>query len=271
VLDRIALNVSDPAAATRFYCEALGFAVAQTAAADPVLARLLGVRGVQLVRLRRGRQMLELCACEPAGAPMPAGSRSNDGWFQHCALATGNIAGDYERLRRFAFTPISCGGPRTLPGGITAFKFRDPDGHPLELIEFPAPDQATSGGIDHSAICVAEPARSIAFYAARAGLAAQHRQLNRGPAQDALDNLDDVELDVIALDAPIAGPHVELLHYRHPHGRTATAHPSDIVASRLVFAPIGSTGQTDIGMRTNGRLELLRDPDGHMIMFDSRA
>ena len=38
------------------------------------------------------------------------------------------------------WTPISTSGPQLLPaasGGVSAFKFRDPEGHPLELIAFP--------------------------------------------------------------------------------------------------------------------------------------
>jgi len=41
-LDRIALNVGDLDAAARFYCAALGFAIAQAAAEDHDLAGVLG-------------------------------------------------------------------------------------------------------------------------------------------------------------------------------------------------------------------------------------
>lgn len=258
-LDRVALNVSDLGRSIRFYCEALGFVVAHEVGADSHLAAALGVRGVSTARLRRGGQMLELCACDPPGAPMPEGSRSNDGWFQHCALVSGDMAGDYRRLRRYEFEPISRDGPQRLPGGIMAFKFRDPDGHPLELISFPVVHSATAGGIDHSAICVADVERSVSFYAARVGLAVGARQVNQGVAQDALDDLDGVVVDVVALVPAVAGPHVELLGYRQPRGRQAMpAHAGDIAASRLVF-----TG----GIPGKG-IELLRDPDGHAVMLE---
>jgi Glyoxalase/Bleomycin resistance protein/Dioxygenase superfamily len=77
-------------------------------------------------------------------------------------------------------SPISRYGPQRLLSGIVAFKFRDPD--LLELIQFPRPDLRTEGGIDHSAISVADAERSIAFYAERLGLSLQSRQVNRGPA-----------------------------------------------------------------------------------------
>jgi catechol 2,3-dioxygenase-like lactoylglutathione lyase family enzyme len=270
-LDRTALNVSDLDRSVRFYCEALRFVMAQQQAADPALAALLGVPAVRTARLRRGRQAIELSQCFPPGAPMPGDSHSNDEWFQHCALVTDDIARDYQILQRCAFKPISRAGPQRLPGGITAFKFRDPDGHPLELIAFPAPDPATAGGIDHAAICVADPARSIAFYAARLGLVVSARQVNRGPAQDALDDLDDAIVDVVALAPAIAAPHVELLGYRQPRGnRSVSVSPSDIVSSRLVFASAGTTEVAPAAHRpTGGDLALLRDPDGHAVLCES--
>ena len=256
-LARIALNVGDLGAAIGFYAQALNFTLVQEEAADPALARLLGVATARSARLRRGGQMLELCACGPRGAPMPLGGRSNDGWFQHCALVSSDIAADVAHLRNFAITPISRQGPQMLPGGITAFKFRDPEGHPLELIAFPRPDPATAGGIDHSAICVADVARSIAFYAGAAELCVRARQINRGPAQDALDDLDEAVVDVVALASRAAGPHVELLHYRQPQGRAAACRPNDICATRLVFARPGHAG-----------FSLRQDPDGHAVLFE---
>jgi catechol 2,3-dioxygenase-like lactoylglutathione lyase family enzyme len=261
-LDRVALNVADLDSSVCFYCQALHF----------VMAELLGVRAVQTVRLLRGKQILELSMCDPPGAPMPADSQSNDAWFQHCALVTGDIAGDHQLLQRFNFKPISRAGPQKLPGGITAFKFRDPDGHPLELISFPTPDPETVGGIDHSAICVADPARSIAFYGERLGLAVKARQVNRGPAQDALDDLDEAVVDVVALAPAIAAPHVELLSYRQPAGRrSAPAHPSDIASGRLVFASIGATNEARAAPEYTGKdLELLNDPDSHAILLSAK-
>lgn len=267
----MALNVGDLEAAARFYRDALGFTVAREPAADAGLADVLGVRAVRAVRLRRGGQMLELCACEPRGAPMPRDGRSNDAWFQHCALVTDDMAGAYARLCRFAFTPISRDGPRRLPGGIVAFKFRDPDGHPLELIAFPAPDPATLGGIDHSAIGVVDVAASVAFYAARLGLVEQSRQVNRGQAQDALDDLDGAVVEVVALSPAVPAPHVELLGYRHPRPRVApTPHPGDRLASRLVFASSPPRGDQRVAVEPNVRLMLLHDPDGHAILIDPR-
>ena len=207
-LDRVGLNVSDLPAAIAFYETALGFSAA---AIEPGDAALLGVASVRRAVLRRGRQCVELTQCSPPGAAYPDASAGNDLWFQHCALATDDMAASYARLRAAAFTPISRDGPQALPGGVVAFKFRDPDGHPLELIQFPAADPATAGGIDHSAISVSDVGRSVAFYAAELGLHESARQVNTGPAQDALDGLAGVTVDVVALAPEVAAPHVELL------------------------------------------------------------
>ena len=222
------------------------------------------------MRLHRGLESLELARFEPAGAPYPAGSRSNDLWFQHCALTTADIEAAYARLRRTGYTAISLNGPQRLPqssGGVTAFKFRDPEGHPLELIAFPdrpgAPD-----GIDHSAIAVSDAGRSGAFYAAL-GLRIGSRGVNTGSEQDALDGLQGVTVDVVSLVPPTPSPHVELLGYRAPPGRTALpVHPADIAASRLVLAATGLEQHPGaVTLQDGSRACLTHDPDGHGLLM----
>ena len=107
--------------------------------------------------------------------------------------------------------PISEGGPQLLPpsnGAVRAFKFRDPDGHPLELIWFP-PGQGRAVwhqkvsaalflGIDHSALSVASTPRSLAFYRAL-GLRVSERSVNWGPAQERLDGVPGARVRVTSL------------------------------------------------------------------------
>ena len=252
----VSLTVRDLDAAARFYTEALGFSMSTLPTkADATLTYLLGAGAFRFCRLRRGGQTLELAAFDAPGAPCPADSASNDLWFQHCALVTANIGESYERLRAHAFTSISRNGPEKLPGGIVAFKFRDPDGHPLELIQFPEANAATSGGIDHSAIAVADADRSIGFYAETLGLAVASRQVNTGPAQDAMDGLSGTQVDVIGLAPVQASPHLELLGYRQPRGRAGDRlRQNDLAASRSVFAV------------DEGAERLLHDPDEHALV-----
>ncbi len=269
-LDRVSLNVADLAAATAFYVGALGFEAAPAVDADSRLAGLLGARTLRLVLLRRGQQCLELAMLDPPGSSYPADSRSNDLWFQHCALVTDDIAAAYRRLARFPFTPVSRRGPQALPSGIIAFKFRDSDGHPLELIEFPRPDPRTDVGIDHSALSVADSERSISFYAARLGLSVQSRQVNRGAAQDALDDLDDVAVDVVSLVAKSPAPHVELLCYQTPRGRASIVPSSAIAATRLVFATDTLDGRDGaVTLDGGARACLIQDPDGHTLLLEN--
>ena len=51
--------------------------------------------------------------------------------------------------------PITVGGPIRLPcasGGARAFKFRDEDGHPLELLEFHPEDRPRAGAENDSGV-----------------------------------------------------------------------------------------------------------------------
>ena len=253
----VSLTVRDIGATARFYQEALGFMTSKPPAdADPALETILGAGALRITHLQRGDQTLELAMFDNPGAPYPATSASNDLWFQHCALVTEDIGGAYGRLRAQDFTPISRNGPETLAGGVVAFKFRDPEGHPLELIQFPQANAATAGGIDHSAIAVADAERSIAFYTGTLDLTVASRQVNTGPSQDALDGLDGTIVDVVGLAPAQASPHVELLGYGRPRGRAgARMRQNDVAASRLVFAADGDGGR------------LLHDPDGHAVVL----
>ncbi len=266
---RVSLTVSDLTGSEAFYTGALGFATLGPAYdADPAMAGLLGASSLRTVRLRRGSQVLELAAFDPPGNPYPPGSRSNDLWFQHCALAVDDMATAYARLAHYPFTPISRNGPQTLPGGTSAYKFRDGDGHPLELIALAQPDPATAAGIDHSAISVSSAERSTAFYADTFGLQVAARQVNTGPAQDALGGLDGARVDVVALTPAQPAPHVELLSYHTPPGRLAPPlQPRDIAASRLVFQVDSLTDHPEAAVLAGGaRAMVMHDPDGHALL-----
>ena len=268
------LTVADLAAAEAFYVDALGFsALGPARTSDPVLAKLLGASGVRILRLQRGKQFLELAAFSPPGAPYPAGGRSNDLLFQHLALTTDDVAVAIRRLDGTRHVAISRHGAQRLPGGIVAYKFRDPEGHPLEFIGFPNPNPLTACGIDHTAISVADIKASTGFYTDALGLTVTSRQENAGPAQDALDGLDATLVDVVGLAPERPGPHLELLGYRNPRGcRAEKLQPADIAASRLVVLVDDLSGQPDTVTLSEGtRAALIRDPDGHSLVLLDRA
>lgn len=177
----------------------------------------------------------------------------------------------YERVRAEpGFAPISDGGPQRLPpstGAITAFKFRDPDGHPLELSWFPPPVRGAKWrnpapglvfqGIDHTALAVSDLARSTAFYRDTLGLQVGPLLLNQGPTQARLDGLADPVVDIQILQPHGGGPHLELLAYRQPTSPPARpVTPGDLAATRTVFRATGEPKG------------LIRDPDGHLLQLE---
>ncbi len=269
---RFSLTSADPHRLAQFYVDALGFKPAGMAEGD---AEPYGVPGrVTTHRLRLGSQEIELACFEQAGAPYPAGSTSHDAWFQHLALVTTDMTAAHARLSASAgWQTITEGGqPVRLPassGGVTAFKFRDPEGHPLELLAFPAggapPPWAGAGGaapcigIDHSAIAVADGAQSTAFYDGL-GLSVSARSLNQGAEQERLDAAPGVEVAVTGLAPAEAPPHLELLAYRHPAIRPGIVGASDIACTRSILVP---HDPDDAG-------RMLVDPDGHILMLAVR-
>ena len=294
---RIGLTVADLAPARAFYEQILGFrsvgAEVRGGAAFAALTGLAGARADVAV-LRLGAQEIELAAFTPTGRPYPADRAANDPWFQHFAIVTADMAAAYAGLgQRPDAAAISEGGPQLLPpatGSVTAYKFRDPEGHPLELSFFPpaaaAPawrDRATGAvflGVDHSAIAVADADASAAFYVSL-GLRVAARQVNSGPTQARLDGLAGAEVEIVSLAFAGGGPHLELLAYRRPHGRGGMGElqANDIAATRLVLDVEGlpeligrlETGQRRfvskgiVDLEGGVRAALIRDPDGHLL------
>jgi catechol 2,3-dioxygenase-like lactoylglutathione lyase family enzyme len=274
-LASISLTVGRAAPLIDFYERAFGFEVAGVARLDPgPCGRLMGVRGgADVTTLRLGRETIEMVAFDEPGAPYPRGAAASDPIFQHFAIVVADMGRAYERLLAVnGWTPISVGGPQRLPaasGGVGACKFRDPEGHPLELLAFPAdrtpPRWAKAGagpclGVDHSAISVASREVSLAFYD-ELGLGRTGGSLNHGPEQDRLDGLRDARVEVTALaPAGDAGPHLELLCYaRHGDGAAVQPGDNDIAATRLLFeASPARDDQPPLSMQ---------DPDGHRLII----
>lgn len=280
---RISRVVADLARAEAFYRDALSFEKVGDGPGDPALCDLLGLPGATLKSslMRLGAQEIELACFDPPGAPYPADSRSDDLWFQHLAIVVSDMDAAYAAVGQRVPEAISIGGPQTLPprnGRVVAFKFRDPDGHPLELLHFPAgagravwrhSGGARFLGIDHSALSVASAVRSIGFYA-RLGFAAADRSSNYGPAQSRLDGVADARLSVVGLRQPDDdGPGLELLAYQPP-GRAA---PPTAANSRVTDWVSLDVPKVLHGARlANGaRAAVRRDPDGHIMLLLDRT
>lgn len=258
------LTTAEPVRLARFY-RGLGFTIgpAQSISADEIAMLGLTGNGTRLP-LQLGEQRVDLDCFDQRGRAYPSAATSADLSFQHFALVTDNAAAAWALAKMLGAVPISTDGPITLPtsaGGVTAVKFRDPEGHPLELLQFPFGSrerwQGTGLlGIDHSAISVSEGSTSRRFYEAL-GLSVQEPTLNQGSAQEALDGLSQVVVDVVPMIPRRATPHLELLAYRAPSGRPAGAtEPNDMAATRTVWVADSDA--------------LVRDPDGHFHLLKSR-
>jgi catechol 2,3-dioxygenase-like lactoylglutathione lyase family enzyme len=272
-LARLGLNTRSVGELGRFYTRAFDCSIVSLERrSGQDFARLMGVPGgAQCLKLNLGRTEIEVLEFDEPGRPYPPGLPADDVRFQHFAIVVADMDRAFERLSQSrGWSAISTGGPQRLPqssGGVTAFKFRDPDGHPLELLSFPAghipapwrniDPRRLFLGVDHSAIGIADAARSIEYYT-RLGLRVAATNINQGPEQARLDGISQPVVDVIALQPPQATPHVELLCYRRAamHSRTVQR-SNDIAASRLVF---------QAASRTRGQAEdLVQDPDGHFL------
>jgi catechol 2,3-dioxygenase-like lactoylglutathione lyase family enzyme len=233
---------------------------------------LMGVSGGALrTTLSLGEQIVELLQFDRTGEPYPKNASTSDLIFQHFAIVVSDMTEAYRRLSAIdGWTAISRAGPQRLPessGGVTAFKFRDPEGHPLEFLAFPRtalpPPWRTSVGtggcvgIDHSAIGVSSSARSITFYE-NLGFCVSAHSSNHGPAQDNLDNLAGIQAEITALTAHQTTPHLELICYGEVAPRHAvTLCNADIATTRLVFEASGATVS-----------RVFADPDGHRLLIE---
>jgi catechol 2,3-dioxygenase-like lactoylglutathione lyase family enzyme len=265
-LSRIRLVSADPEALAVFFTAALGFT--RVTSTRPLVDRRT-TSGATIVPLRLGAQAVDLVGFDRPGRPYPDAVPGWSPLFQHIALVVSDMAAAHARLAACpGWRPISTAGPERLPaasGGVSAFKFRDPEGHPLEFLAFPAsgipeiwrragPDSCL--GIDHSALSVTDTAASLAFYAGL-GFSVGARSLNVGPEQARLDGVADPHVTVTSLTPPGAPtPHVELLDYAGEFSRDAqSCGDRDIAATVLVFEGAG------------GEPRQLRDPDGHRLLL----
>ena len=307
-VDVVGLTVSDMDRALSFYTAVLPFSkVSDVELSGRQYELLSGVFGARtrVVRLRLGTEEIELSEyLSPKGRPMPDDLRANDRVFQHIAIVVSDIAKAYQRLRMHQVEHAST-GPQRLPdwnpnaGGISAFYFRDPDRHFLEIIGFPRdkgspkwhqPTKDVFLGIDHTAIVVDNTNTSLGFYRDTLGMQVAGESDNYDVEQEHLNNVFGARLRITALRAA-KGPGIELLEYLAPRdGRPAPGdlHANDVAHwqttliterldpllglardHRITLVSPGSVdaGSLSLGFRTGA---LTRDPDGHGLRLVGR-
>jgi catechol 2,3-dioxygenase-like lactoylglutathione lyase family enzyme len=248
-VEAVGMTVADMERSVQFYSGVLSFEkVSDVEVAGSGYEHLQGVFGlrIRVVRMRLGEECIELTEyLVPRGRPMPIDSRSHDRWFQHIALVVSDMNRAYQWLRQHKVEHASS-GPQRLPewnpsaAGIQAFYFKDPDGHPLEILQFPAGKGDPKWqhktdrlflGIDHTAIVVRDTEASLNFYRDILGLKMVGESENYGTEQEHLNNVFGARLRITTLRAA-KGPGIEFLEYLTP--RDGRPMPTDVRANDLM-------------------------------------
>lgn len=302
-VEAVGMTVSDADRSLEFFTKVLSFEkVSDVEVAGTEYEQLQGLFALRMrvVRLKLGDEFLELTEyLTPRGRPIPVDSRSNDRWFQHIAIITSDMDRAYQWLRKNKVQHAST-GPQKLPetikpaAGIRAFYFKDPDGHFLEVLQFPAdkgaakwrrPSDKLFLGIDHTAIVVGDTDISLRFYRDALGMSIAGESENSGTEQEHLNNVFGARLRITALRAA-SGPGIEFLEYLTPRdGRPAPADEkaSDLIhwQTKLVTTDASAmAGRLRLGrfsLVSSGVIQmpdsslgfekgfLVRDPDGHVM------
>lgn len=311
-VDAVGFTVRDVERSVEFFAQVLSFEkVSDVEVTGDDYERLQGVFGLRMrvVRMKLGDEQIELTEyLAPRGRPIPVDARSNDRSFQHIAIITSDMERAYQWLRKNKVEHASS-GPQRLPdwnknaGGIKAFYFKDPDGHALEILQFPEDKgdpkwhrlaRQDEGrlflGIDHTAIVVGDTGESLKFYRDTLGLRVAGASENYGIEQERLNNVFGARLRITAVRAA-AGPGIEFLEYLAPRdGRSTPAdqRANDLAhwqtklvtddleaaaarlrADKFAFISSGLIGFIEpvLGFK---RSFLVRDPDAHAMQLIER-
>jgi catechol 2,3-dioxygenase-like lactoylglutathione lyase family enzyme len=308
-IDSIGMTVADMDRSVAFYSNVLAFKPISDVEVDgPEYDQLWGMLGVRarVVRMQLGEQQLELIEflAPPDVRPIPVPSYSHDLWFQHFAIVVRDMEAAWAQLRKHHVRQISP-RPQTIPvsniagAGIKAIKFRDPDGHNLELLWFPEgkgnpvwhePTKNLFLGIDHTAMTVRSTENSTKFYRDLLGMTVAGGTLNMGRTQQYLDSLPGARTRVTGLVPKVSPPGLEFLEYELPTaGRPfpTDSHPIDLWhwQTTLVVPDVEAAAAQVHGMGQLissgivtlpdkllgfGKGFLVRDPDGHVMLLVSQ-
>jgi catechol 2,3-dioxygenase-like lactoylglutathione lyase family enzyme len=254
-------------------------------------------------RLALGDECIDLTEyTDSTSKAFPVDSHGNDFWFQHIAIVVSDMDKAYARLRGGQVRFVS-NLPQTLPdwnknaAGISAFYFRDPDGHYLELIHFPNGKGQSKWqnradklflGIDHSAITVSNTAKSLEFYRDKLHLRVVGGSENYGNEQEHLSGVFNAHVLITSLRSP-SGMGIEFLEYLSPvSGRSTpeswnttdipvwqtsmevqSPEANDSTANADRVNDLNGTDGDNIQWRklpgNAGQVAWVKDPDGHVL------
>jgi catechol 2,3-dioxygenase-like lactoylglutathione lyase family enzyme len=304
----VVMTVADIDRSVEFYTRVLTFEKqSESERTGRAIDELYGVPNarVRAVELKLGNESIELIQfIGAAGVPIPADARSNDLSFQHVAIIVSDMDRAYGVLRENHVQHISP-YPQRLPdwnpnaAGIKAFYFRDPDGHPLEVLQFPPGNgnpkwQQADGrlflGIDHTAIAISNTDSSLVFYRTLLGLHVTGESDNYGFEQEHLNNVFGAHLHITSLRSS-SGIAVEFLEYITPRdGRSAPTpgsatdishHETVLLVNSIadVNSALADAKNHPISVKQisgsellfhASQAELIRDPDGHQLLLLQR-
>ncbi|WP_319423348.1 VOC family protein [Pleurocapsa sp. FMAR1] len=299
----VGMTVANLEKSIEFYSQVLSFRVTKdTEVWGEDWEKLQGVFGLRMriVQMQLGDEIISLMEyLTSEGKPLPVDSGSNDRIFQHIAIVVKDMDRAYEHLRQYRVRHSST-SPQQLPewnkklGGVKAFYFKDPDGHNLELIEFP-PDKADDKwlqttdelflGIDHSAIVVKNAQASFPLYGDLFGLELMLQAENYGTEYEHISGIFGARVQVNSMK-PSLGIGFELLEYIAPtNGKdmpidskandlwhcqtTITVSNLETMAQQLRTAPCSfiSPGIVEMSVNELGFAKALaiKDLDGHVL------
>jgi catechol 2,3-dioxygenase-like lactoylglutathione lyase family enzyme len=306
-VESVGITVSGMERSVDFFSKVLSFEkvsdVETSGRAYETLQGLFGLR-MRVVRMRLGNEFIVLSQyiAPPGGRPIPMDSRSHDLWFQHIAIVVSDMEKAYRRLRQYRVKHVST-APQIIPksnpaaAGISAFKFRDPDDHNLELLYFPPgkgdprwqrKNEQLFLGIDHTAISISNTDASLKFYRDILGLTVTGESLNSGTEQERLDNLLGAKVRITGLRPGPHPPGIEFLEYLTPLGRRAmpvntkahdlwswqtrlTVKDVDLAERRISKAgyQLVSSAVSDFSGEKLGFVKglLVLDPDSHRVLL----
>src|SRR5215469_6024353 len=307
-LEMIGFTVADVDRETTFFTKVLPFEkIADFRVIGSEYDKMEGVfnANMRIVHLKLGEQIVELTQyiSPPTGRPIPVPSYSNDEWFEHMAIVVRDMDAAYKILQgnnvqQISAQPITI--PESNPGaaGIKAVKFRDPEGHDLELIYFPAgkaspiwqkPTSQLFLGLSHTAITVDSTEKGVAFYRDLLGFDVGGVTFNTGATQEVLDDLFNDTCLVTPMLPISQPPHIEFLDYKTPPGgrpmpvdtkandlwhwqTTLVTKDIQAAASRLRRAGVQFISPDIVSIPEETQAELgfkkalmVRDPNGHAI------
>ncbi len=238
-VEKVTITVSDVDKVKLFYIDAFGAKeIKVTTFKKNEWGSLFNISDatteLKTVLLQIGNEFVELQSFKGKNIkplPIPEDSKSNDLWFQHIAIVVPNMQKAFDAIHQKMAVYVST-APQTLPdylpaaAGISAFYFRDPDGHNLEVINFPkgkgnpkwqADTSVIFAGIDHTAIGISNTDAQYKFYKDILGMNIGGHSENYGTEQEHLNQVFGARLWITGMQAP-KGFGIEFLQYLAPPG-----------------------------------------------------